>query len=309
MPILAIDFGGTYSRAALVSTDGQILRRERILSRVNDGQAAVLDRLIALGRAVIGSEAIEAIGIAAPGPLDARHGLIRHAKTLPGWQNVPLAAIVCEAFDGVPTFVENDANLAAIAEYTSGIGRGADPLIYLTLSTGIGGGAMIGGQLFTGWSGLAIEPGHIRLTLPDGHHYRLEELASGTALGLWAQKRLSASDRPSSLRSIDLAVIDGQAVGAAAQAGDPLALEVVRTAGEQLGLGLVSLLHLFSPEAIVCGGSVTRLGDLLLDPARRVLRDQALDPAFFPPNLIRVSTFGDDVCLIGAALYAQISVT
>ena len=305
MPTLAIDFGGTQSRAALVSKDGMILRRQRILSRVDDPLPVVLDRLISLGKSVLDGESLDTIGVAAPGPLDPRHGIILHAETLPGWQNVPLAAIIQEAFGNVPTFIQNDANLGAVAEYRLGVGKGADPLIYMTISTGIGGGAVIGGKLFSGWSGLAIEPGHIRLTLPNGLHYRLEELASGTAIGFWARRRLAESTQPSQLRTLKTETIDGRAVGLAAQAGDSLALDIIQQAGEYLGLGLMTLLHLFSPEVIVFGGSVTQLGNLLLDPARRIMKENASDPAFFPPDLIRISGFADDICLLGAALYAQ----
>ena len=122
--------------------------------------------------------------------------------------------------------------------------------------------------------GLAIEPGHTRLTLRDGSIRRWEELASGTALGDWAGIALRSSSTPSAIRR--LTTIDGQAVGEAALAGDELALEVVRQAGEWLGLGLVNLLHLFNPAAIVLGGSAMKLGDLLLEPARKVIGEHVL---------------------------------
>jgi glucokinase len=269
---------------------------------VNQPAESVIQRIIETARRVVPPGAvIEAVGISAPGPLDSRAGVIRHAKTLPGWVDVPLAAIVGEAF-GAPAWMENDANLAALAEYGLGAGRGCDPMVYLTISTGIGGGAVIGGRLFTGWSGLAVEPGHMRFTLPDGSVRRLEELASGTAVGQRAQERLARDAAPSSLR--DAPEINGQIVGQAAQAGDPLALEVVREAGFWLGLGIVNLLHLLSPQAIVVGGSVSLLGDLLFDPARAAIKAHVLDPAFIPPALIRPAALGDDVCLVGAAAFA-----
>ena len=177
-------------------------------------------------------------------------------------------------------------------------------MIYLTLSTGIGGGAIIDGRLFSGADGLAIEPGHMRLSQPDGSQRRWEELASGTALGEWAARCLEQSDQPSSLR--DLTAVDGQAVGEAARRGDELALRVVRQAGEWLGLGMVNLLHLFNPGAIVLGGGVSALGELILAPARAVIREHVLYEGFFKDNLIRHAQLGDDVCLIGAALYCKL---
>ncbi len=301
---LAIDFGGTRSRAALYDDQLQLLRRAETLSRVGDGPAVVFERLIALGKSltdVAGEPA--SIGIAAPGPLDTAAGLIIKAKTLPGWSKAPIARVLSRAFGGVPAFVENDANLGAIAEYHRGAGQGADPMLYLTISTGIGGGAIINGELFTGGGGLAIEPGHMRLTLPDGSVRRLEELASGTALGEWARQRLQTSAAPSTLRGLDL--IDGQAVGEAAATGDKLAGQVVAQAGEWLGLGLVNLMHLFNPAAIVLGGSATKLGDLLLTPARQVMREHALYEGFLPRDLLRRASLGDDSCLLGAAIHAR----
>ena len=301
---LAIDFGGTRSRAALLDDDMRLIRRAETPSRVSDGPDAVLDRLVKLAKSVTDAAvAPSAIGIAAPGPLDTDAGLIIKAETLPGWSQVPIAAALSDAFAGCPAFVENDANLGALAEYHLGAGQGADPLIYLTISTGIGGGAIIGGQIFTGAGGHAIEPGHMRLTLPDGGVRRLEELASGTALGDSARHRLTRGAKPSLLREMDR--IDGQEVGEAALAGDALALYCVREAGNWLGLGLVNLLHLFNPAAIILGGSVMTLGDLLLDPARQVIEEQILYEGFLPHNLLRPAKLGDDVCLVGAALHAR----
>ncbi len=302
MGILAIDFGGTRTRTAWYDANLEQQVRDETPSLVSQSAESVIGRIIETARRVVPPGAvIEAVGISAPGPLDSRTGVIRHAKTLPGWRDVPLAAIVGEAF-GAPAWMENDANLAALAEYRLGAGRGCDPMVYLTISTGIGGGAVIGGRLFTGWSGLAVEPGHMRFTLPDGSVRRLEELASGTAVGLRAQERLTRDAAPSSLRGAP--EINGQIVGQAAQAGDPLALEVVREAGFWLGLGIVNLLHLLSPQVIVVGGSASLLGDLLFDPARAAIEAHVLDPAFIPPALIRPAALGDDVCLVGAAAFA-----
>lgn len=304
---LAIDFGGTQSRAALLDDDMRVIRRAETLSRVSDGPVAALDRLVQLADSVTNSDvAPSAIGIAAPGPLDTEAGVIIKAETLPGWSDVPIAASLSDAFAGAPAYVDNDANLGALAEYHLGAGQGADPMIYLTISTGIGGGAIIGGEIFTGAGGHAIEPGHMRLTLPDGSVRRLEELTSGTALGHWARHQLDASPLPSPLRNARS--IDGRAVGEAALAGDSLALECVREAGVWLGLGLVNLLHLFNPAAIVLGGSVMKLGDLILDPAQKVMDAHILYEGFLPDNVLRLAKLGEDVCLVGAALHARQSV-
>mgnify|MGYP001273328547 CR=1 FL=1 len=302
--ILALDFGGTRVRAALFDASMQMVDRAETLTLVPEGEAAVIQRIIATGKSVVPDGCqLRGIGVAAPGPLDTKRGVILHAKTLPGWSNVPLALLLSAAFDHAPTFVENDANLGAVAEYHMGAGQGADPMIYLTISTGIGGGAIINGKLFTGADALAIEPGHMRFTLPDGSHRRLEELASGTAIGDWANHYLQEGSNPSILA--DYPVVDGQAVGQAAMTRDPLALSVVAEAGRWLGLGLVNLIHLFNPQVIVLGGSVIQLGDLLLDPARKMIQDNILDSAFYNNDLLREATIAEDVCLVGAALHCR----
>lgn len=304
MSILAIDFGGTRTRTAWYDEQLNQKARAETPSLVDYGPDDVIRRIIDTARQVVPpNEPVRAIGISGPGPLNPRTGILYHAKTLPGWRDIPLAKILSEAFGGAPARLENDANLAALAEYKQGAAQGCNPVIYLTISTGIGGGAIIDGKLFTGWSGLAIEPGHMRLRLADGQIERLEALASGTAIGHIARERLKVTNQSSVLRQKN--VIDGKTVGEAAEAGDSFALEIIHEAGTWLGIGLVNLLHLFSPEAIVIGGSVSKLGDLLLDPARVVISQQILDQIFLPTNLIRTAQLGDDVCLVGAALHVR----
>lgn len=304
MGILSIDFGGTQTRAAWFDMQLNMLARVDCATRREEGLDSVIERIITLAREVVPEQngGIDAIGICAPGP-QAYTGLILNAATLPDWDNVPLAERIAQAFNGVPVYMENDANLGALAEYHRGAAQGADPALYLTVSTGIGGGAVINGQLFTGWRGLAIEPGHMKFRHADGRFYSLEVLASGTGIGRLAQARLATGDTASSLRG--LTVMDGRMVGEAAAQGDALALAVITEAGEWLGWGLLSLVHLFNPRVIVIGGSVALLGNLIFDPVRRILAENVIDPLFLPADLIRPARLGDDVCLIGAAMHAQ----
>ena len=304
MSILAIDFGGTRTRAAWFSNDLQPQAREEIWTRADEPTDTVIERIIELARGVVpDNAAIEAIGVCGSGP-QAYTGVILHANSLPPhWHHTPFADPVSQAFGGVPTYMENDANLAALAEYHFGAARGADPAIYITISTGIGGGAIIGGKLYTGYGGLAIEPGHLKFRLPDGQICSLEQLACGRALASAAQQKLADGSRPSILRSLE--IVDGKAVGEAATQGDVIALEVVQEAGRWLGLGLVNIIHMFNPQVIVTGGSVAQLGDLIFDPAREVIEQYVIAPAFNVPDLIRLAQLGDDVCLVGAALHAK----
>jgi len=301
--ILSIDFGGTRTRVGWFSETLDLLARDEDASHTNEPPDAVIARLIDRARRVVPvGETPRAIGVCGPGP-QAYTGLILNAATLPGWNRVPLADRISAAFGDAPTHMENDANLAALSEYHYGAARGANPALYLTVSTGIGGGAIIDGQLFTGWRGLAIEPGHLKFPAPNGKLYSLEAFSSGTGIGRVARERLAGGDQPSSLRTV--AVVDGKAVGDAAAAGDALALSVIEEAGRWLGLGLVNLIHLFNPQVIVIGGSVVNLGDLIFTPTRQVIAEYLIDPLFNDPDLIRIAQLGDDVCLIGAALHAR----
>jgi glucokinase len=303
MSILAIDFGGTRTRAAWFNEALQQMHRAEVPTLRHEPQEQVIQRVIDCARSVVpDGEQPRVIGICAPGP-QAFTGYILHANTLPGWDRVPLAERISVAFGGVPVAMENDANLAALAEYHQGAAQGCDPALYLTLSTGIGGGAILGGQLFTGWRGLAIEPGHLKFLHPDGRTYSLEALASGPALVYWAERALASGDAPSRLR--EMARLDGRVIGMLAAEGDAVAGQVVAEAGRWLGLGLVALTHLFNPQVIVLGGSVTQLGALLLEPVRRTLAQLLIDPAFNDPGLLRLAALGDDVCLIGAAYHAR----
>lgn len=300
--ILALDFGGTKTRAAIYDHDLRLLHRAEMLTRPAEGPAAVLPRLIELGRSVIPAGAsLDAIGVSA-GCARAYTGVIDNAPTLPGWVQVPLAEQLSGAF-GLPVRMENDANLAALAEYHRGSAQGCDPAVYLTLSTGVGGGVVIGGELFRGWRGVAFEPGHLLVEAGSGGYATLEGRASGPALAASARDLLNRSADPSPLR--ELGEIDGKAVAEAARLGDPLALEVVEGAGRALGVGLVNVVHLFNPQCVVLGGSVATLGDLLLGPARAVLAERLIDPLFNGPDLIRLSDLGDDGVLLGAALLAK----
>lgn len=301
--LLSIDFGGTRTRVGWYSEALELITRDEGLSHTEESIDAVIERIIQLACQVVPDGQIpKAIGICAPGP-QAYTGYIRYAHTLPTWDNIPLAQRISAAFNDAPTFMENDANLAALAEYQFGAAQGADPALYLTVSTGIGGGAIIGGQLFTGWRGLAIEPGHIKFPAKDGKIYSLEALSSGTGIARIAREKLASSDTPSILRNVE--TVDGKAVGEAAAQGDALALEGVTEAGRWLGLGLVAMVHLFNPQVIVIGGSVVNLGELIFAPARQTLKELLIDPLFNHDDLLKVAALGDDVCLTGAAIHAQ----
>jgi len=310
--LIAVDLGGTQIRTALCDPQGQILRRIARPTLAAEGPEAVIGHLEeAIAAAMTGTPAdqIAGIGIGAPGPLNPVSGIILEAPNLPGWRNVPLRNIISSRFE-LPTFLGNDANLAALAEYTFGAGRGRADMIYLTISTGVGSGIIADGKLLVGAYGLGAEAGHI-IVDPGGpqcgcgHFGCLEAFASGTAIARYVQNRIKAGKKTRITKMIgdDLNKVDARVVSEAARLGDKLAIQAFQRAGKYLGIGIASLLRLFNPTTIVLGGSVTKAGALLLDPMWAAIKEYA--PAIYWEGLAIVqAALGDDVGLLGAVALA-----
>jgi glucokinase len=310
--IIAIDLGGTQLRAALCTPDGTIHQRVSRKTRARRGLEAVLERICETAEQVWPEEGkVRAIGISAPGPLDPFNGIVLGAPNLPGWERVPLRDIVSARFD-LPVFVGNDANLAALGEHRFGAGQGFDDMIYMTISTGIGGGILVGGKLLLGHKGLAGEIGHIVLQ-PNGpqcgcgNRGCLEALASGTAIGRQALTLAAAGRAPAILAAAggDLTQISSKSVGEAAAQGDKVAIRLLRRAGRFIGIGIANLMHLFNPQCFVLGGGVTQAGDLLFNPIRRTARRQVQIPQYAEGTEIIPAALGDDVSLLGALTLAS----
>jgi glucokinase len=213
---------------------------------------------------------------------------------------------------GLPVFVDNDANVAALAEHLYGAAKGADSAVMLTIGTGIGGGLILGGEVYRGSTGAGAELGHTVIDL-DGPPCQgncpgrgcIETLASGTALG--REARAAAEREPGSALArmqADGRPIDGRTVTEAALDGDDTARAVFDLVGSRLGVALASFANIFEPEVIVIGGGVIAAGDVLLDPARRELEARALPPMNRTP--VVAAELGEDAGMIGAAAMARI---
>jgi glucokinase len=251
-----------------------------------------------------------AVGLGIPATIDHERGIAISAVNLP-LSDLPIRDLVSERV-GLPVFVDNDANVAALAEQLYGAGRGADDMVLLTIGTGIGGGLILNGEVYRGATGAGAELGHVVIDI-NGPPCQgncpgrgcLEALASGTALG---REGLAAAESDSdSVLAAMLAEgqrIDGKAVTEAALGGDPTAIAVFDLIGTRLGSGLVTFANIFEPRMIVVGGGVMAAGDLLLDPARRVLRSRALRPMNEIP--VVAAELGPDAGMIGAAAMARI---
>jgi glucokinase len=303
---IAVDIGGTQIRAALYPRDSiKPIKIDR--TSTQHPTEAPLDRLSDLIASIWPANgSVTSIAVAAPGPLDPFEGVIREAPNIPGWIDIPLRDHVQHRF-GVPVAVGNDANMAALGEWKYGAGRGHHHLIYITVSTGIGGGVIIDDVLLLGLKGLATELGHVTI-LPDGpmcgcgQPGHLEALSSGTAIARWVEKQLKEGassslpcDRP----------ISAKMVGLAAQAGDRLAIAAFERAGSYLGLGLANYLHIFNPSIIIIGGGVSLAGPLLMEPIWTSIQKHIISRYYLENLTLSQAFLGDEAGLVGALVLAH----
>jgi len=310
--IIAVDFGGTNIRAAYFpSPQPPPVSQNKTATLASEGPNAVITRLIQAIESQVPKGAVDLrIGIAAPGPLDPRTGVILSAPNLSGWTNIPLRDQLSEHF-GVPVFLGNDANAAALAEWRFGAGQGTGNMIYLTISTGIGGGVIADGRLLLGAHGLAGELGHITMDLNGptcgcGIKGHIEAIAAGPALARNATAQLEAGQLSTLKETLSAqGKITSIDIGKAAQAGDELALSVIEEAGLLIGHHLGDLAHIFNPEVFILGGGVSLLGDLIFEPIKRSLREHVMDPAYLDGVRVLPAALGDDAGLVGAMVLAS----
>lgn len=310
--VIVADLGGTHFRVGLGDVEsGEIFSVERHPTEAGQEPdqilARIADRFRALAGAAGGAVAAAAIGV--PGPVRATDGVVVRAPNLPGWDNVPVRRRLAE-LTGLRVLVGNDANLAALGELRYGAGRGVRNLVYITVSTGVGGGIVADGRLLLGAHGFAAELGHIPIEpggplCACGGRGCLETLASGTAIareaaeiarrkpgsGLWT----AAGVRPERL--------DAAAVEGLARQGDPEARRIFERVGRYLGLGLVAAIHALDPERVVIGGGVANAFDLF-EPTLRAELGRRLMPAYREKVEVVRAELGDASGLYGALVLA-----
>lgn len=317
--VIGVDLGGTQIRSVLASRDGKIIARDNRLTLAEEGPDAVIGRVIESIEVVRESvshgakieESIAAIGIGAPGPTDPHRGIVLTGPNLPGWHMVDLRSALYEPF-GVPVFTGNDANLAALAELRYGAGRGVDHLIYITQSTGIGGGIIIAGRMLVGAQGLAAEIGHVTIDLSqdDPEHEGVgtfEGLCAGPDIALRAQRHLreGASSKALELAGGAVDKVTAKELGEAAQAGDPFALDEFRYTGMLMGVGITNLLHTFNPQRIVIGGSVWQnCAPFMRESMWETIKKRARAAEYWQWLDIVSAELGGDVGLLGAIALA-----
>ena len=290
-PTLGIDIGGTRIRAALVGADGALLTRAEGVTPARDTGQAVVDVVAdVVAQALQGFDraGILAAGVAAPGPLDALNGIAQATPTIDGFRDFPIRDRIAEAIH-LPTYLDHDGHAAAFGEWKHGAGRGFDNLVYVTISTGIGGGAIVDGRMQRGRRGQAAHVGHMTL-LPDGPICNCgnpgcwEALAAGPALTLAAQSAGYA---------------DGSAAFAAAATGAPAAVRVIAAQARWLAIGMVNLAHIYSPQIIILGGGVMAGLDQMRPVIAQEFAARAMSP-FRDIPFVRAALL-DNAGLVGAA--------
>lgn len=277
--ILGLDVGGTKTAVVLGDRAGRIYDRVEFATAAADGFEAAFARLCATAeqmrrRAVEQDRSPACMSVSIGGPLDVERGIIHSPPNLPGWDAVPLKALLEERF-GLPVYVEHDGNAGALAEWYFGAAKGARNVIFLTMGTGFGGGLILNGQLYRGTSCLAAEVGHVRMAETGPTAYgkagSLEAFCAGTGI-----VRLAAYRYPERWPEGQVTVPE---LAGLANAGDSDAQAVFDECGEYLGRGLAMLLDVLNPEVIVIGALAVRLGDLVLSSARKVMEREALPGA------------------------------
>ena len=298
--IIAVDIGGTQIRAAAYRRGSlEPVEMQRTPTR---GEGAAFERMCTLIQSIWPEhEVVEKIVVALPGPLNPESGVIFSAPNIPGWENYPIGPELEKRF-GIPVRIGNDANLAALGEWRFGAGQGHHHVLYMTISTGIGGGVINNGRLLLGTRGLATEVGHVTV-LPDGpmcgcgQRGHLEALASGPAITLYVKEQM-AGGAVSSLKNKES--LSARDISEAAAQGDELAIQALARAGTYIGQALASFLHLFNPSVVILGGGVSFSGKFLLEPVKESLQKHVMDKSYLQELRIANAALGDNAGLMGA---------
>jgi glucokinase len=311
--VLAVDVGGTKVLVAAVTLGGEIISRRYYLTEAENGVRTVINKLSSvinksIARVKSDNTELLGIGIGIAGVLDIGKGLVTNSPNLPGWRNIPIRDSIA-ARSELPVYLINDASAAALGEYRFGAGAGFNNMLYVTVSTGIGGGIIANGGLYIGADGCAGEFGHTTI-VPDGPNCHcdnfgcLEALASGWAIAKEAITRISNGESSYITEVVDGKIenITAEDVAAAARKDDRLACDIVDKAAGYLGIGLANLVNIFNPELIVIGGGLSKMGNMLIKPARRIIRRRAFR---LPAKTVRIvrARLGSNAGIVGVAEY------
>lgn len=278
---IGVDLGGTKIYTAISNELGEIINEEVIPTEANKGPEQIIDKIINSIKNVsknIESEQIKAIGIGSPGPLDVKNGLIVSPPNLP-IRNFNVVDAIKEAF-GLPTFLDNDANAATLGEYIFGAGKGTQNMVYITASTGVGGGAILNGKIYRGSTSNALEVGHTTISRDGrvcgcGNHGCVESMSSGIYIEKMAKDYVNSKEE-TTLNQYE--TITAKEVFAEAAKGDQVANHILSETLSYLGMAIANCANIFDPDKIVIGGGITKGGTIVFDKINEEMENRCLGP-------------------------------
>ena len=287
---LGIDIGGTKCAVIAGTADMQILKKTGFPTETRKGPGHAINLLMKSASEIVdnlGPGLLKAIGISCGGPLDSIKGIVQSPPNLPGWNDIPIADLFRDKFN-VPVFLQNDANACALAEWKFGAGKGTLNMVFLTFGTGMGGGIIINGRLYSGTNDLAGEVGHMRLAEDGPRAYgkkgSFEAFCSGTGIALLAKQIVSEKFALKQSVSFcenpeNIDKITAKDVADAAFSGDKTAIKILEISGEYLGKGLSLLIDILNPQKIVIGSIYTRCRQFIEPACLEIIKQEALAPA------------------------------
>lgn len=304
--VVGVDLGGTKIYTALVDLDGNMIKEKTVETLVEEGEQAVANRIMTTIDYVIDGidkGLIKAIGIGSPGPLDVKKGIIVENSNLP-FKNFEIVKVIEERFE-LPTYLDNDANVATLGEFMFGAGKGSENMVYITVSTGVGGGAVLNERLYRGSTGNALEVGHMTVSTEGprcgcGNVGCAESFASGTAIGKRAKEAVT-TNVVTTLKNYDN--VTAKEVFIEAANGDRVAQEILNTALTYLGITVGNVISNFDPEKVVLGGGVINGGDIVIETVKKEVAARCLKP-FVENCSIEKAILGGKAGVLGAAALA-----
>lgn len=307
--VIGVDLGGTKINTGIVDENGKVLKSVKAPTLAKEGPYPVIDRIKksiydVLEEANMKLGDVGGIGIISPGPIDSDKGLVINPSNLPGWDHIPLVNLLKEEFN-LPVMLDNDANAAALAEFLFGAGRGLKNFVYITVSTGIGGGVIINGKLYRGTNSNAAEVGHMTIDYKGpkcncGNIGCFEVFASGTAIARLAREAVQKGRSTLIKEMARDNEITAQHVFEAALAKDAVALELIDNEAFFLGVGISNIITFANPERIAIGGGVSKQWDMFYDKMMDTVRERTLKPMIEVCQIVK-SELKDDIGILGAA--------
>lgn len=309
MYYIGIDLGGTNAAVGVVDESGKIIAKASNPTNADKGTDAIINSIVksaneALESSGISKSEIKSIGIGTPGTLDIKNGIVEHAANL-GFKNTPLAELVGAHFEGIPVFIENDANVAALAESVAGAAKGTKDSVIITLGTGVGGGIILNGKIYSGFNGRGGELGHMGIIMDGwqctcGRRGCWEAYASVTGLIKLTRQEME-KDKASKMWELAKEKVSGRTAFDAMRLGDKTAKYVVDTYLKYVATGIVDVVNMLQPEVLSIGGGISKEGDTLLLPIKEYVEKEMFSRDAKTKTRICIAELGNDAGIIGAA--------